>query len=181
MCAMLFGLFGSLPRVELRDEAVAAGRCWVSLLLVSVCLGVAIIVGMLSFVLAAAYPEQWLWADVGGVGVVAGALVLLVIAYWLLAFYRTFPGLKSVRKGEWSMVCFWNAADLKDLVPGTDEIKKELSALKARLASTDASVSAIKDELIRLRGSSDKLVECMRESNRLLESIDIKAGGGGKK
>jgi Domain of unknown function len=170
MCAVLFVLIGSLPRIELRDEIVVAGRFWFGLLLVSVCLGVAIVAGMLSFVLAgvAAYPEHWLWADVGSVGVVAGVLVLLAVAYWVLAFYRTFPGWQSVGKGVWRMVSFWKEADLKDPVPGmnesANEIRKELSELKERLKGTDASANAIKEELVSLRVS-------VRETNRLLACI----------
>jgi Domain of unknown function len=164
MGAVLFVLIGSLPRVDVRDDVVVAGRFWLSLLLMSACLGVAIIAGMLSFILAgvAAYPERWLWADVGWIGVVAGVLVLIASAYWVLAFYRTFPGLQSVGTGIWSMVCFWKEAELKESVPGMDEsaheIRQELSELKA-------GAHAMKEELVGLR---KQLAESAQETNRLL-------------
>ena len=142
IAAVLYVLVGSLPRRDAGSQSVQAGRFWISLLLLSVCVGTAVVSAILSFQFAAVsvYPEDWLWRDVGGIEIVTGALVVAAMLYWVVELQRICPGGKSLKQGLESMATLGLRDDMNEPVPGTDESAYEMYKLLKELRDQNAGV-----------------------------------------
>jgi hypothetical protein len=158
MCAVLIVLVASLPRMRVEDRAAAAGRFWVVLLLLSAVLGTAVVAGMLSFVFAgiAFYPQDWLWRDVGSIGIVA-VLVMLAILHWGVSFWFVYPAAAALRAGVKSMLS-WQRRNIEVPTPGTDEsahamlelMRRDSARAEAARAAT-TSAAAVRAEAVERR------------------------------
>ena len=140
MSVVMQYLVSSLPRYNVEDVVIEAGRAWLGYVYVSVLMGIAGVAGLLTFIFAAysVYPPDLIGTDVLPLCILTVLVVIVPVALkWVSTLWQLWPGWGAMRQYGRS---WYRKRELKPLLPGVDESAHSL--LQASRAHWDQSKAA---------------------------------------